>query len=131
MPKKSWTLDLGAFFSNDGVRFRVWAPMATSISLRVIGVSTVFPLEPEGKGYFATFVRDLEPGTKYFYLLNGEQPRPDPVSRFQPEGVHGPSEVVDPNEFKWQDQDWRGIPLEEMLIYEIHTGTFTGEGTFE
>ena len=131
MPKKSWTLDIGTIFSNDGVRFRVWAPKATSISLRVIGESRVFSLEPEEKGYFATFVKELEPGKKYFYLLNGDQLRPDPASRFQPEGVHGPSEVVDPNEFKWQDQDWKGIPLGEMLIYEIHTGTFTHEGTFE
>ncbi len=131
MPKKSWTLDIGTLFSNDGIRFRVWAPKAASISLRVIQGSRVFSFEPEEKGYFATFVRDLEPGTKYFYLLNGEQPRPDPASRFQPEGVHGPSEVVDPNEFKWQDQDWKGIPLDEMLIYEIHTGTFTHKGTFE
>ncbi len=124
-------LEIGTVFSNGGIRFRVWAPKATSISLRVIGKSEVFSLEREEKGYFATFVYQLKPGAKYFYLLNGEQPRPDPASRFQPEGVHGPSEVVDPNEFKWQDQEWRGISLEKMVIYEIHTGTFTREGTFE
>jgi maltooligosyltrehalose trehalohydrolase len=101
------------------------------MSLKVMGEPRVFQLQPEDKGYFATSVRDLKPRTRYFYLLDGMQQRPDPVSRSQPEGVHGPSEVINPDEFKWQDQDWRGIPLEEMIIYEIHTGTFTHDGTFE
>jgi len=130
MPKESWSTELGASISKDGVRFRVWAPKQASLSLSVVGEPRVFSLEPEGKGYFTTFVKRLEPGKRYLYLLNGDQQRPDPVSRFQPEGVHGPSEVVDPDEFKWQDQDWTGIPMEEMIIYEIHAGTFTHEGTF-
>jgi maltooligosyltrehalose trehalohydrolase len=88
-------------------------------------------MDPEQKGYFTTFVDGLKPGARYFYLLNASQQRPDPVSRSQPEGVHGPSEVIDPSEFEWEDQDWEGIPLEEMIIYEIHTGTFNRDGTFE
>jgi len=87
-------------------------------------------MNPEKNGYFTTLVNGLGPGTRYFYFLNGDQQRPDPVSRYQPEGVHSPSEVIDPNEFKWEDQDWKGIPLEEMILYEIHTGTFTPEGTW-
>jgi maltooligosyltrehalose trehalohydrolase len=124
-------MDLGASISKDGVRFRIWAPKQTSPSLSVVGEPKVSSLEPEENGYFTTFVKRLEPGRRYFYLLNGDQQRPDPVSRFQPEGVHGPSEVVDPDEFKWQDQDWTGTPLEKMILYEIHAGTFTREGTFE
>ena len=88
-------------------------------------------MDTEQKGYFVTFVNGLKSGARYFYLLNTSQQRPDPVSRSQPEGVHGPSEVINPDEFKWQDQEWKGIPLREMIIYEIHTGTFTHEGTFE
>jgi maltooligosyltrehalose trehalohydrolase len=128
---KSWTLDLGAHVSERGVYFRVWSPKASSVSLVIMDEKEPFPMNVEGKGYFSTFVQGLEPGRRYCYLLNEGRPRPDPVSRFQPEGVHGPSEVVDPFKFKWEDQDWNGILLEEMIIYEIHTGTFTQEGTFE
>ncbi len=88
-------------------------------------------MDPEQKGYFTTFVNGLNSGTRYFYLLNASQQKPDPVSRSQPKGVHGPSEVIDPSEFEWEDQEWKGIPLQKMIIYEIHTGTFTNEGTFE
>ncbi len=129
--RESWKLELGANLSNNGVRFRVWAPQKTSVSLVVREESRDIPMDPERKGYFTAFLKDIEPGTSYFYLLNGDQPRPDPVSRSQPDGVHGPSQVIDPNEFKWQDQEWRGIPKEEIILYEIHTGTFTEEGTFE
>jgi maltooligosyltrehalose trehalohydrolase len=128
---KSWALDVGASVSNAGVRFRVWAPKASAVSLVLVGEQEPPPMTPEERGYFSTFVQGLKPRSKYYYLLNGDRRRPDPVSRFQPEGVHGPSEVVDPNAFRWEDQDWKGIPLEEMIFYELHTGTFTEEGTFE
>jgi len=128
--KKLWTLELGASCLDKGVQFRVWAPKASSISLRVVGEFREILMNPEQKGYFTTFVNSLEAGTRYFYLLNSSHQRPDPVSRFQPEGVHGPSEVFNPDTFEWEDHHWRGIPLEEMIIYEIHTGTFTPEGNF-
>lgn len=130
MAEKTWTLNLGASISNEGVQFKVWAPKASSISLRVVGEFREILMNPEQKGYFTTFVNSLKAGTRYFYLLNSSHRRPDPVSRFQPEGVHGPSEVFNPDTFEWEDHNWRGIPLEEMIIYEIHTGTFTHEGTF-
>ena len=130
-PTRSWALDLGASVSEGGVRFRVWAPRASSVSLVIMGDKEPYLMNPEDRGYFSTFIQGLEPGRRYCYLLNEDQPRPDPVSRSQPEGVHGPSEIVDPRQFRWEDQDWNGIPLEEMIIYEIHTGTFTQEGTFE
>jgi maltooligosyltrehalose trehalohydrolase len=128
---RSWTLDLGASVSGGGVRFRVWAPKASSVSLVIMGDKEPYPMNPEDRGYFSTFIQSLEPGRRYCFLLNEDRPRPDPVSRSQPEGVHGPSEVVDAFKFKWEDQDWNGIPCQEMIIYEIHTGTFTQEGTFE
>jgi maltooligosyltrehalose trehalohydrolase len=126
----TWTLDLGASVSEGGVRFRVWAPKASSVLLVLMGDKEPYLMNPEDRGCFSTFIQGLEPGRRYCYLLNEDQPRPDPVSRFQPEGVHGPSEVVDPGLFKWQDQDWKGISLDEMILYEIHTGAFTNEGTF-
>jgi maltooligosyltrehalose trehalohydrolase len=86
---------------------------------------------PEKNGFHTLFMKGLGPGARYLYVLDGEYARPDPVSRFQPEGVHGPSEVIDPNHFPWEDNDWKGIDLEEMIVYEIHTGTFTREGSFE
>ncbi len=131
MPGKSWTLELGTVLSNHGVRFRVWAPQKTSVSLVMAEESRNVPMDPERNGYFTTLLEDIKPGTRYSYLLNGDQLRPDPVSRSQPDGVHGPSQVIDPDEFEWQDQKWRGLPKEEMILYEIHTGTFTDEGTFE
>jgi len=124
-------LDLGAKPYRDGVQFRVWAPRAPFVSLRIIGQQRETPMEKEEKSYFAAFVKDLSLGAKYFYLLGGGRPRPDPVSRSQPEGVHGPSEVIDPDQFEWEDEDWKGAPLEEMILYEIHTGAFTSEGTFD
>jgi maltooligosyltrehalose trehalohydrolase len=129
--RKTWALDLGANVTPKGVRFRVWAPRASSLSLRVVGESNDLPMIPEKNGFYTLFVKGLVPGSRYLYLLDGEYARPDPVSRFQPEGVHGPSEVIDPNNFLWEDPHWKGMPLEEMIVYEIHTGTFTREGSFE
>jgi maltooligosyltrehalose trehalohydrolase len=127
----SWTLDLGASVSEGGVHFRVWAPKASSVSLTLMGDKEPYPMSPEDRGYFSTFLQGLKPGRRYCYVLNQDQPKPDPVSRSQPEGVHGPSEITDPRQFQWEDQDWHGIPLEETILYEIHTGTFTQEGTFK
>ena len=129
--RKNWALDLGANVTPKRVRFRVWAPRASSLSLRIVGESNDLPMIPEKNGFYVLFVKGLGPGARYLYVLDGEYARPDPVSRFQPEGVHGPSEVIDPNTFPWGDHDWKGVPLEEMIIYEIHTGTFTREGSFE
>jgi maltooligosyltrehalose trehalohydrolase len=129
--EESWVLNLGANVTYQGVRFRVWAPNASILSLNVVGDPAEIPMHPEPKGYFTTFLANANPGTRYYYVLNGDRKRPDPVSRYQPEGVHGPSEVVDPKGFFWEDQDWKGTPLEELIIYEIHTGTYTQEGTFE
>jgi maltooligosyltrehalose trehalohydrolase len=81
-------------------------------------------------GVFEGTFTDVSPGDLYAYLLDGEGPFPDPASRFQPQGVHGPSAVIDPLSFAWSDDEWRGLPLEEAIVYELHVGTFTDAGTF-
>src|SRR6185369_2053257 len=76
-------------------------------------------------------VDDVRPGAKYSYRFPNSQRRPDPTSRRQPEGVHGPSELVDLQSFNWTDRDWKGLPLERSVFYELHVGTFSREGTFD
>ena len=87
-------------------------------------------LTPEGDGTFAGTFADAAAGATYSYLLDGEGPFPDPAARFQPQGVHGPSAIVDPHAYQWSDQTWRGVPLRDAIIYELHVGTFTSAGTF-
>ena len=89
-------------------------------------------MQPLERGYFFASAADVEPGALYRYCLKsdaGEKERPDPASRFQPKGIHGPSQIVDPR-FEWAEGSWRGIPLQRYVIYELHIGTFTPEGTF-
>ena len=117
---------------NGRCRFTVWAPEKESMALHI-----VHPLEREINmeraewGYFTTEIADVAPGTRYFYKLDGEQDYPDPASHYQPEGVHGPSEVVDHGAHTWRDTAWKNLPLQSLVLYELHVGTFTPEGTFE
>ena len=85
----------------------------------------------DARGYWHTGETNLPAGTQYFYQLEGADSWPDPASQFQPEGVHGPSQVVDHRAFDWTDDDWSGIALADYIIYELHVGAFTPEGTFE
>jgi maltooligosyltrehalose trehalohydrolase len=132
----SWNLRFGASVRTDGTaEFRVWAPNLTSLAVRILGeLPRTIPMtrlpDSEGSVFVAT-VPHISEGTDYFYVLEGERERPDPVSRWQPRGVHGPSRVVDPAAFHWSDQKWSGIPLKDFIIYELHTGSFTREGTLE
>ncbi len=89
-----------------------------------------FALDPCGGGYWQGHCPEARPGDRYTYRLDGTRSRPDPASRYQPEGVHGPSEIIDPGSYPWRDENWRGVPREDLIIYEIHVGTFTAEGTF-
>lgn len=125
--------DFGALPGPGGVRFRVWAPRCRHVEVRVVGpVSPGFAdLAPGPDGVFERVRPGLDAGARYLYRLDGGAERPDPVSRSQPEGVHGPSEVVDPAAFPWTDAAWRGVPLRELRLYELHVGTFTAEGTFD
>jgi maltooligosyltrehalose trehalohydrolase len=115
-----------------GVRFRVWAPGAGSLSIKLEdpGERRV-PMARSEDGVFEITVHEIGAGTDYRYVFEGGRERPDPISRWQPNGVHGASRVVDAEEFGWSDQSWKGIPLENLITYEIHVGTFTPEGTFE
>ena len=123
-----------------GVFFRIWAPRCRKVSVKIIQPGenfSVFPMElvpPAGpvsdEGFFELLVPEAGAGTKYFYLLDGLLERPDPASRHQAEGVHGPSLVTDPQGYKWEDGGWKSPPIGQYIIYELHTGTFTREGTF-
>ena len=128
-----WRLDLGACpEGSSSTRFRVWAPYATSVAVRLIGREREpIPLAVSDRGYFEGTIQGAEPGARYVYVLDGKKERPDPASRFQPEGVHGPSAVVDPAAFLWTDHHWAGLPLKDFIVYELHTGTFTVDGTFQ
>jgi maltooligosyltrehalose trehalohydrolase len=115
--------------SDGGVHFRVWAPSHGQVEVLIDG--TAFPLVRAADGYHAGVVADARPGTRYKYRLDGGDAFPDPASRFQPEGPHGPSEVIDTSAFPWSDANWRGVSLRGQVIYEMHIGTFTVEGTWE
>src|SRR3954453_900753 len=125
---------LGASLSPDrrGCEFRVWAPSVANMTLRLMTPEGTRDLgmQPQEDGYFAIHAA-AQPGDRYFYIPDGKKPVPDPVSRLLPEGVHGPTEIVDPEHFQWTDQHWRGIPYREAVLYELHIGTFTSEGTFD
>jgi maltooligosyltrehalose trehalohydrolase len=126
---------VGATLLNDGVRFRVWAPVRRSIELVFVNPSgrerRRIALEREDEGYFSASVPDARDGDLYLYKLDdGEMYFPDPASHFQPQGVHGPSQVVDHRRFAWTDGDWPGVKLQGQVLYELHIGTFTPEGTW-
>jgi maltooligosyltrehalose trehalohydrolase len=113
-----------------GVHFRVWAPNLTALAVQLERTPSLFPMTRAGDD-FEALIPDARPGDLYSLALPASQQRPDPVSRSQPRGVHGPSQIVDPESFVWSDHDWKGIPLREYMFYEIHTGTFTPDGTFD
>ncbi|HET8774343.1 MAG TPA: malto-oligosyltrehalose trehalohydrolase [Thermoanaerobaculia bacterium] len=115
---------IGAEAGADGVSFRVWAPAHERVAVVIDGRD--FPLEREARGYFSGLVTGAGAGTLY-KIRAGDGAYPDPASRFQPDGVHGPSEVIDP-QFAWRE--WRGVQLKDAVIYEMHIGTFTAEGTY-
>jgi len=123
---------LGATAHPDGTcEFRVWAPRAEKVEVHIVAPGErIVALAPEQRGHYSARVPDVRPRAQYVYRLNGHTERPDPASRFQPSGIHRPSEVVD-TAFPWEDASWRGLPLEQYILYEIHVGTFTPEGTFE
>lgn len=128
-----WQLDLGAnLIGSSAVRFRVWAPRVKTVSVQVLDQGRdPLPMERGERGYFDLMVEGVRAGDRYWYVLNGEKALPDPASRFQPDGVHKASAVVDPDAFAWTDRGWRGLAFKDLIIYELHTGTFTPTGTFE
>lgn len=119
---------IGAEVAADGVHFRVWAPKRKRVE--VVLDSGAVELQREPCGHFSGAARKAGDGARYRYRLDGGDAFPDPASRFQPEGPHGPSQVVDPARFPWTDSTWRGAQLEGQVIYEMHIGAFTREGTW-
>ncbi|MFQ5816645.1 MAG: malto-oligosyltrehalose trehalohydrolase [Terriglobia bacterium] len=126
-------IELGArYLGNGRCRFLVWAPRAETIEVRLVAPQErTVTMERQARGYHQAVLESAEPGSLYLYRLDGHKERPDPASRFQPQGVHGPSQVVDPSAFTWEDADWSGLPLEDLFFYELHVGTFTPEGTLD
>ncbi len=131
---KNRHIDIGArVLGNGKVRFRVWAPGTEQLSVRIFSGkrSRTAALLKEERGYFSAIVDGAGEGDRYVYVLENGTERSDPASKFQPDGVHGPSQIVAQGNFSWSDIRWRGRALDEYVIYELHVATFTGGGTFE
>ena len=111
-----------------GVRFRLWAPGAKEVSLKI--KSRLVPMKSEPEGWFEIVDSASGPGTLYQYRIDGELLVPDPASRFQPRDVDGPSEVMDPAAFAWDEDGWQGRPWEEAVIYELHVGAFSSSNRY-
>jgi maltooligosyltrehalose trehalohydrolase len=124
-----WSLTRGAMPTRRGTHFSVWAPNASRVSVVIEGRGE-HELEALARGTFEGEVIGIGAGAEYRYRLDGKDSYPDPVSRHQPEGVHGPSRVIDPNAFHWKDKHWRGLEMADHIIYEVHVGTFSKGGNF-
>ena len=142
-------LTLGAtYLEGSRCQFVVWAPLVGNVEVSTLDDRD--PFSPSGvvsrcghsrgqqirlnktdRGYHEGIAEGIRPGTRYVYCLDRKKDRPDPASRFQPEGVHGASQVIDPHAFQWRDASWRGLSLEEYIIYEVHVGTYSTDGTFD
>lgn len=122
----------GAYRDGEQIRFRVWAPQTRQMNLicQQDGPAA-FQMEPDDEGYFNLTLPWQDGPCRYRYEPDGQGPFPDPASHFQPEGVHGYSQFVDHSRFRWTDGEWRGHAFEDLILYELHVGTFTPEGTFE
>ena len=128
-------LHLGANFLNNGkVSFLVWAPRSRTVSIKIRknneACDSLVPMKAINDGFYYNEMEDVSEGDLYSYVLDNDKERPDPVSRYLPEGLHGRTALIDPKSFKWTDNDWKGIGIDEHIIYELHTGTFTSEGSF-
>ncbi len=121
----------GAEIFIDGTDFRVWAPACQAVELRLENTDVVQALEPEGDGHwFARIAAGAGAGTRYRYRVDGKDWIPDPAARWLPEGPHGPAEVVEPRAFSWTDARWPGLSHHGQIIYEMHVGTFSPDGTW-
>ena len=125
--RRSHDMPFGSHLRSDGVEFRLWAPSASGVQLWT--PQGEFEMKGEG-GWHRVLVEGVTAGQRYRFRIGDELLVPDPASRFQPDDIDGPSVVVDPNGYSWADGDWSGRPWEEAVIYEVHIGTVTPEGTF-
>src|ERR1700747_3227771 len=121
--------------TGEGTHFRVWSTTAPNVRVRVSGDSEVnnspvqAVLNPEGNQYFSGYVPEAKAGDFYKFVIN-DRLFPDPAARAQYGGPHGPSVIIDPDSYAWHDQTWEGVPSENQVVYEMHLGTFTAEGTW-
>ena len=123
---------LGASCARDGeCTFLVWAPNARRVDVRIPDENRSLELTRQPHGYFHGAFAALKPGTQYVYKLDGEKERADPASRYQHDGVFGPSQVLDLSDFEWSDQGWRGLELKDFIFYELHVGIYTPSGTLD
>ena len=127
-PTHPWWYPVGAQVTPEGVAFRVWADEHKSVSVVIDKIK--HELKEEQDGYFAGVLPGVRDGQRYGFLIDGEGPFADPASRYQPDGPHGLSQVVDAEKFSWTDAQWNGIGLAGQVIYEMHVGSFTAEGTW-
>jgi malto-oligosyltrehalose trehalohydrolase len=123
-------MPFGAEFSDCGVLFRLWAPKHATVRVKLEDTGTAHPMRALVDGWHELRIAEAWPGTRYRFILPNGVEVPDPASRIQPQDVHGPSEVIAPNAFSWTDEGWTGRDWEECVIYELHVGTFTVDGTF-
>ncbi|WP_242917513.1 malto-oligosyltrehalose trehalohydrolase [Pontibacter liquoris] len=125
--------EIGAVYTPEkGTVYTVWAPEAKQVTVRLTApANRTITLQREDFGYWTGLNEAGAPGDRYLFQLDGELERPDPASRFQPDGVHSPSAVLAQQNFAWTDEHWKSLPLEQLIIYELHVGTFSQEGTFE
>jgi len=131
--QRSHSMPFGAELQADGrVRFRLWAPGANRVDLCLEQrePKMTLPMASEPEGWFSLTTERAQTGSRYRYRIDGGLGVPDPASRFQPEDVHGPSQVIDPLHWQWTDPHWRGRAWEETVLYELHVGTFSPEGSF-
>jgi maltooligosyltrehalose trehalohydrolase len=126
-------MKVGSHYLGNGVcEFTLWAPLLEQVAVHIVAPEeNLLPMTKQEGGYWYLQAENIQPGTHYYYQLEGTSDKPDPASHFQPQGVHQVSEVIDHSNINWQDLEWAGIPLDEMIIYELHVGTFTPEGTFK
>ena len=131
--KRRHAMPFGATLSAGGVTFRLWAPDAARVELDLenAGGRALVPMVAAGDGWFEGSDSNARAGSRYRYRIDGGTEVPDPASRHQPQDVHGPSEVIDPRAYAWRDAAWRGRPWHEAVVYELHVGAFTREGTFD
>ena len=128
---ESHPMRIGAIKGNEHLHFTVWAPFKKRMDLHIVSPEDrILPMEKKDSGYWTLKLEDSLPVTEYYFRIEEQKERPDPVSFYQPKGVHGPSHIVDHRSFPWTDGKWKGIRLNKMIFYEIHVGTFTQEGTF-
>lgn len=128
---RTHNMPFGAELQPDGtVRFALWAPSVDAVSLVLEDTGAHAPMTPTGDGWFRVTTSQAHAGSRYRFALPDGLTVPDPASRYQPDDVHGPSEVIDPGAHVWTDAGWTGRPWHETVLYELHVGTFTEDGTF-